>query len=486
MIFLKKIRVYCQENRAVLALSFFIGLTFFLTWHGFFTGYEKETWQAAESWVNGDFMVRRGGPVAIALYLPFVVLARLIPILHTERFFSLVPVLYSSLQVAILFFIAKRISGSEKISLIFASVVALTSGVWVYANAGMEYQAGLFISLLLLLLLQWREKINFAWVPSLGMTALIGTKAYMASLGLPYVLFLALVLYQRGQTKKFWSVRFLLSAGLIPGLFIIGSLLINWWLFGRLSGSYRLGGEFQVWQWWEGFYAIFFSANKNIFLYAPLLIPTLWLWPRFYRRESALTVFIFASLGLLAVINLPFSYWTDETWGVRKFIPLIPLLHLPLLIFLAEWKNKTNVLKIVFTLLVSLALVINFLGASYTYARQLTLARAGNVDSLITLRYIPDWSHPRIFGELFASYMRRIFTGVNTEKHYAEPSWFRWVQAPGYDIILREARLDLKNFDQPSIIWLEPRHWYQKVGGILVIGWLVSFWHLYLLIKKAK
>ena len=484
--FFSKILQKAREEKFLISLGIFIGLTFLLTWHGFFTGYEKETWEAAESWVNGHYQVKRAGPVAIILYLPFVLLARIIPVLHTERFFSLVPVFYSVAQTLALFSLVKKIGASEKIAAVWTILVALTSGVWVYANAGMEYQAGLFLALLLVLLLRWKTGAGLAWWPSLGMAALIGTKAYMLTLGLPYLLFLGITLYKRGEKRKFWSFKFLLSAGLLPTIIIILNLVLNWYLHGRLSGSYRFGGEFQIWQWWEGFYGIFFSAGKNIFLYAPLLILTLWLWPRFYRREPAPAVFIFVSLGILAVVNLPFSYWTDETWGLRKFIPILPLLLLPVTLIMGEWKEKTRVLKIIFTIITVFALNVNFLGATYTYGRQLHILRAAEIDSLATMRYLPQWSHPVLFGELFTSYLHQTWTGIGQEKIYQEYSWLRWVQPSGYDILLRNSWLNLGVYNQPSIIWFQPRSLNNTLGLGVLGAWLSSVFLLYFLFKKQK
>lgn len=485
MIF-SKILQKVRTEKFLICLGIFIGLTFLVTWHGFFTGYEKETWEAAESWIDGHYQVKRAGPVAISLYLPFVLLARIFPVLQSERFFSLVPVVFSVLQSLVLFFLVKKISASEKVAAVWTIVATLTSGIWVYANAGMEYQAGLFLTLLLVLLLRWKARPGLAWWPSLGMAALIGTKAYMLSLGLPYLIFLAMTLCQRGERQRFWSFKFLLSAGLLPVIIIILNFVFNWYLYGRLSGSYRFGGEFQIWQWWEGFYAIFFSAGKNIFLYVPLLIPTVWLWSRFYRREPVVTIFIFASLGILALVNLPFSYWTDETWGLRKFVPILPLLLLPLLLFLEEWKEKTRILKIVFTIITVVALSVNFLGATYTYGRQLHILRTAEIDSLVTMRYLPQWSHPILFGELFASFVHQSWTGIGLEKNYQEYSWLRWVQPPGYDILLRNSWLDLGMYDQPSVIWLQPRSINHSVGlGVLSV-WSVSVFLLYILFKKQK
>ncbi len=449
-----KIWPIIKAQKNILGIGLLALIIFLLTWHGFFTGYEKETWESAEAWMSGSYTVRRGGPVAVLMYLPFVFLARIIPALHTERFFTLVPVIYSAVQVMVLYVIAKKIGVAEKTAGIWALLTTLACGVWVYANAGMEYQAGLWISVLVLTFLNWQEKKGLAWLPSLAMAGVLGTKAYMVALGLPYLIFFAVTFYNRGERRKFWSIKFLISAGLIPGLFLALNLLINWYLYGRLSGSYRAGGEFQIWEWWEGFYGIFFSASKNIFLYAPLLIPTFWLWPKFYQEQKSLAWFVIASTILLGVINLPFSYWTDETWGVRKFIPILPLLHLPLLFLVRDWTQKNRFKKVVIIGLLTMALYINFLGAAYTYSRQLFLARQAGIDSLTTMRYLPQWSHPVLFHQLFSSYLSQLVSGQDKVKTYHESTWMRWLEPGNYDIIVRNVRLPLGEYDEPSIFWI--------------------------------
>ena len=478
-----KIKSLLLKERVVIGLMIFIGLTFLLTWHGHFAGYEKETWQSAENWLHGQYEARRGGLVAVLLYVPFVVVARVLPFLHSERFFSLVPVVYSTIQVAILFYVARKCGASEKVAAGWTVLVTLVSGMWAYSSAGMEYQAGLFLAVVLLALLKWSEQPRAAWWPSVAMTALLATKSYMVLIGLPYVVCLYLGWKKINQSRQFWSFKFLLSAGLVPVLGLILSIGLNWYLFGRLSGSYSLSNEFQIAQWWEGFYGLFFSPGKNVFLYAPLLIATLWLWPRWSRLHLQATVFIFGSLIMIALVNLPFTYWTDETWGPRKFVPILPLLHLPLLLVFSEWTQKKLMVKAAIVIITFVALWVNFLGAAYDYGRLLSVAHAAKLDSLATMRYLPEWSHPFVFNDLLRSYVGR-HRDRPIIKEYRESTWFRWVRPGGYDIILREVRLDLSQFDQPSIIWLQPGWRYRVTGGVLLGVWVISGMALYFLIKK--
>lgn len=471
------------KERVAIGLTIFVGLTFLLTWHGHFAGYEKETWQSAENWLNGQYEVRRGGLVAVLLYVPFVVLARLLPMLNSERFFSLVPVAYSTIQTVVLFYVAKKCVASEKTAAVWAIIVTMVSGMWVYAYAGMEYQAGLFLAALLLALLKWSERPQAAWWPSIAMAALLATKSYMVLIGLPYIVCLYLGWKKIQQSRQFWSFRFLLSAGLVPTLVLLLTISLNWYVFGRLSGSYNFGNEFQITQWWEGFYGLFFSPGKNVFLYAPLLITTLWLWPRWSRLYPQATVFIFGSLIMLALVNLPFTYWTDETWGPRKFVPILPLLHLPLLLVFSEWSHQKIMIKTAIVIITLASLWINFLGAAYDYGRLLTVTHAANLDSLSTMRYLPEWSHPFVFNELLYSYAQR-HSGKSVIKEYRESTWFRWVRPGGYDIILRKVHLNLSQFDQPSIIWLQPGWRYRVTGKALLGAWTISGAALYFLIKN--
>jgi hypothetical protein len=82
---------------------------------------------------------------------------------------------------------------------------------------------------------------------------------------------------------------------------------------------------------WEGIPGLLFSPGKSIFLYAPPLILSLILWPRFRRDYPALGDF----LALAWIVALVFygAWWAWHggwCWGPRLLVPLVPLSCLPL------------------------------------------------------------------------------------------------------------------------------------------------------------
>ena len=82
---------------------------------------------------------------------------------------------------------------------------------------------------------------------------------------------------------------------------------------------------------WEGIPGLLISPGKGVFSYAPPLILSVILWPRFRRAYPALGGF----LALAWITALPFygMWWAWDggwSWGPRFVVPLIPLSCLPL------------------------------------------------------------------------------------------------------------------------------------------------------------
>ncbi len=83
---------------------------------------------------------------------------------------------------------------------------------------------------------------------------------------------------------------------------------------------------------WKGIGGLLLSPGKGIWLYAPPLLLSAFLWPRFRRGHPALGEF----LALAWAVALPFygAWWAWDGgwgWGPRLLVPLLPLSCLPLL-----------------------------------------------------------------------------------------------------------------------------------------------------------
>lgn len=117
--------------------------------------------------------------------------------------------------------------------------------------------------------------------------------------------------------------------GLFP--FAAGLLWHNALRFGD-PFQFGYAGESFTTAPWQGIPGLLISPGKGVFFYAPPLILSLILWPRFRRAHPALGEF----LALAWIIALPFygMWWAWDggwSWGPRFLVPLIPLSGLPLI-----------------------------------------------------------------------------------------------------------------------------------------------------------
>jgi hypothetical protein len=433
---------------------------------GSFNGYEKETADAAQALIHGQYEVRRAGIGALLLYLPFILLSKIFTSpLTSQIIITYTPVFYSALIIPFLYLIARLVTKNTKIAIAFALAIGVGSALWPYSSLGMEYQMTLLITILAWAFLRWQNTIEHPFFLGFVLAMLSITKSYGIIIALPLTIAVYLALRQCKKTKLLTQSLFLIKLfGPLVLLFGANSLL-TYSIYHTLSGSYSLGHEFQLVHWWEGFYGMFFSFGKSIFFLNPLLIISVMYWPKFYREYKALSLFILGSFVMLLLINAPFMYWTDETWGSRKLVPIIPLLHLPLVLF---FKNSTLIKKIIFGIFLCVAFYIQLLGVSYKVGKQLAVLRELNKDTLETMRFNPELSALRINHLLLSSYIKTITTKRPIVFSYQEETWFRWTKGQD-DVVLTNGSIDLQPYQQPDIFWIAHRSAKSKVVMMMVI-----------------
>jgi hypothetical protein len=152
---------------------------------------------------------------------------------------------------------------------------------------------------------------------------------------------------RRSTSRDRWPRFAAFGIGLIP--FAAGLL---WHNALRFSDPFRFGyaGEAFTTLPWRGIAGLLISPGKSVFLYAPPLILSLILWPRFRRVYPALGEF----LALAWITALPFygTWWAWDggwSWGPRFLVPLIPLSCLPLIVLPEKrvWRGIATALIVV-------------------------------------------------------------------------------------------------------------------------------------------
>lgn len=459
------VRVRCAvwNTRSLFFCIFFTTLVFYaLTWHARFGGYESETARSALALLQGGYDVKRAGIGAVMMYLPFIMVFKFFGFSDQNFWYlSSVPIVYSSLISACVFVCVWHLTKKKSQALFVSFLVGVASPLWPYTNIGMEYQTTLALLLLLIAFVMWSQKIEKPFWLGLSFAFCVLVKSYGVIFFIPLAVSTLVELKKQHRTDYLKNIRWL-SLLVGPGIcavlfFCISNILTH----GRIGGGYSLLHEFQIATWWEGMYGIFFSAGKSIFLYSPLLLITCFYWKRFFKDYFSVALFIALGFGVLFFITAPFSYWSDETWGVRKLIPIMPLLLFPLIAFCNQ--NRSRFFLCIFTLTFCIALYIQFIGSIYGYGTYLAVLKRANSDSLQTMRFIPQTSHVAINHQLVMSFL----TMSDHTLTYVETSWFRWLEPGQKDVIFANANVNLSQFHTPRIFWFSP---IKPIKTLLFLG----------------
>jgi hypothetical protein len=87
----------------------------------------------------------------------------------------------------------------------------------------------------------------------------------------------------------------------------------------------------------DGVSGLLFSAGKGLFLFCPIVIPSLLLWPAFHRRHGLLSWFILAAaLSRLLLVGAFRDWHGGFCLGPRYLVNALPFLLLPLAVRVAD------------------------------------------------------------------------------------------------------------------------------------------------------
>jgi hypothetical protein len=169
-----------------------------------------------------------------------------------------------------------------------------------------------------------------------------------AILFVPFFLFYAMYKAFRGNRR----LSHLCMAGLCFGAGVAAALAVlgyyNYARFGHVLETGRTVDPRLEYGWfvapWNGLYGLLFSPGKGLFLYAPAMLPALFLWPRFYRRQRILAVTLLSAALFRLVFIATRSDWSGGfCLGPRHMLMLMPFLLIPWGYFLRDLitKNRT-------------------------------------------------------------------------------------------------------------------------------------------------
>lgn len=199
-------------------------------------------------------------------------------------------------------------------------------------------------------------------------------------------------LYALFQNKSLKSSAFLLVPFSFGVLFVFGYNVIYWQA--ELSGGYE--GSFTL-NPIPAIAGVLFSPGKSLFVFNPalLLVP---LTIRFFWQRHATPVKT-AWLGTVGILFFLYCFWGNWWggwgYGARHFMPLIPLMMLPLAeCFLGEGRR----LLIPLLVLAGIGVIVQFVGAAIAFHDVInTLMRNGFTEQQLIWEplLIPVFQHVR-------------------------------------------------------------------------------------------
>ncbi|MBN1902659.1 glycosyltransferase family 39 protein [Candidatus Sumerlaeota bacterium] len=429
----KKI-TYAKLSGLILFLLCF--LAFSLTLSSRFYGYEKATLRSMQNILyRGDFSSHTAaGLMDMACYLPmewincvFVDSGDFL----LRDFISLFTLPLMSALICLVFYLALlELFDSVETALQTALLFAFSAMIFPYSKMGMEIQHTLFSVASLWTLVCWKKREKRIFLVLFGVCTglILHTKVYGFVMTGAICLY---VLFDGVSRSKTWkeSVRSLAPFFLPVFCSVILLSLVNVLRFGSpfLGSRYNMEYEAKRIPLWQGLYGFLFSSGKSIFIYNPLLVASVFLFPRFLRRFGWLKLLLMLVFGIGLVFHSLFWIWTDETWGPRKLHYLVPFAFLPVGILVEGFRSLSLPKRALVILLVILGIFVQILGVSISYEAQPVMLQWHDMASLENLRYNPRLSHTTINYALLGSTIDRY---AKRETHYLiyKPTYFATVK----------------------------------------------------------
>lgn len=430
-------------------------------------GYVGEEMQSGErmlavvnAWLKGrpipPMLWSRHGPVTVLFDLSFIKLGKMF--VSPDFILSFQPVLLTAALLTVLYLWLRKLC-SPGMSLLLTLTGAFGTMLWPYAYISLETKQSFFVLLAGYLALA-DGKLR-GWPRLLLFAATCGFAMTMKSTGITLWPAIAYLFYV--QFRGEWRLR---RAQVFAVVLVIGAI----WALGAWGRNFywapQGGGAHSLRFWltdsalqvFTNAIGVFGSPTKGLFVYAPVLLASIYAVPRAFRAHREIVIYALlvtaCTLGLISLLRSPM----DEVWGCRYMhVAIAPLV---LCIGVAwprfRWRRQGPLVA-----LALIGLVISFLGAFYYYGLlDFAMKNAGQN----TLEWITGdsvWNHIEFNARLFRAWLHSGTAPVMwTPTHL-------WIWTPPAGALPWKS-IDLQQFCQPQSFVV--RFWdIPKNGAVLVI-----------------
>lgn len=417
----------------------------------------------ANAWLKGrpipPMLWSRHGPVPVLFDLPFLKLGKMF--VSPDFVLSFQPVLLTAAMLTVLYLWLRKLC-SPGMSLFLTLAGAFGTMLWPYAYIGLETLQSFFVLLAGYLALadgklrSWPRLLLFAAVCGLAMT--------VKSTGIVLWPAIAYLLYV--QFRGEWRLR---RAQVFAVVLVIGAIWalgawgrnFYWAPLGGGSASLRFWLTGSPFQFFSNAIGIFGSPTKGLFVYAPVLLVSLYAIPRAFRthRETAIFALLLTActIAFLSILTSP----ADDVWGSRYMhVAIAPLL----LCIAAAWPSFKWRRDVGLVALTAIGVTISFLGAFFYYGSLDSAARETDQNTIEWVTGDPDWNQVVFNARLFRIWLEGgTAPAVWTPKHI-------WIWFPPPDAPAPKS-VDLRKYCQPQSFML--RFWHAPKNGIVLVIFLV-------------
>jgi len=425
---------------------------------------------AATAWMKGHpvppMTWSRHGPLPVLFDLPFLKLGK--RLVSPDFVLSFEPSLLTAVLLAILYLWLRKVC-SAPIALFLTFTAAFGTMLWPYAYIGLETKQSLFVFLAGYLALANGRIHNWARVVLFGLSC--GLALALKSNGIvlwPVVAYLIYIqFWERWRSQR---VQLITIVALVVLICVLGS-------WGRSFYWGPLGGtkSFRLWlidsplQFYTNAVGVFGSPTKGLFVYAPILLLSVFALPKVFRTDRPIAVFTLLVTGCTVLFISLFRTTADETWGERYLhVAVAPLI----LCIGYAWPRFAWRRHVPAIILAGIGICVSFLGAFYYYGILDRAAKEAGQNTMEWMAGDQTWN-PVLFNA-------RLFQVWVSDGSAAPVLWTPvhiWVWTPPPNAPPWKS-INLKDYCQPQSFMLQ--FWHLPKSGVVLR--IFSFYVLWLVV----
>jgi hypothetical protein len=440
-----------------------------------------------DAWVKGapkpPMQGSRHGSLPALFDLPFIALGKSFG--SPDFVLSFQPVLLTAALLTVAFLWMRKLS-SPGMSLLLTLTGAFCTMLWPYAYIGLETKQSFFLifagylGLTCGTLRGWGRVVLFSVI--CGLAIAVKSNGFIFGPVIAYLIYV--------QFRDDWRSR---RAQAVTAVLLVGAI----WVLGALGRRFSLGPGLDgfsnlrpflidsPFQSFANIIGIFGSPSKGLFVYAPVLLLSLYAVPRALATHRETAIFALLLTGCILALVAVWRFLADEVWGPRYMHTAI----VPLLLCIAaarprfRWRREAPLLA-----LAAIGFAVSFLGAIYYYGLlDFAASRAGQN----TMEWITgdrDWNPVQFDARLFRAWRHGGTAPVLwTPKHL-------WVWSPPPDA-QQWKPIDLREFCQPQSVLMSLWH-VRKTGlnlvkfnlylGSLLTGPFLLAWAILTILREQE